>query len=353
VSRVGRNDPCPCGSGKKYKKCCLLKERAPVDSLVWQRMRRAEGELLSILLKHAKSYLDPGAAQEAWDEFTLWNGEPMGSESDSAAELEAEVFFIPWFLYTWIPDNAEFDEAEHYPEMQIAMHYAREQGSRLDPFQLRFIEEICSQPYSFYVVLDVDSGRSLLLRDILLQREIRVHERQASTMLSKGVILYTRIVTMESHSIMVGCAPTALPARYHHELIDVREDLASASIDLDQDYLLESDIQLRTVYRDICDRAKNAAFPKLLNTDDDPLQLNKIYYTLKCTPREALNALATLSLAPDVEALLDDAEFDEQGELVSITFPWLKKGNQKHAAWDNTVMGQIVIKRGNYSPPSA
>jgi uncharacterized protein len=23
-SKVGRNDPCPCGSGKKYKKCCGL-----------------------------------------------------------------------------------------------------------------------------------------------------------------------------------------------------------------------------------------------------------------------------------------------------------------------------------------
>ena len=22
VMKVGRNDPCPCGSGKKYKKCC-------------------------------------------------------------------------------------------------------------------------------------------------------------------------------------------------------------------------------------------------------------------------------------------------------------------------------------------
>ncbi|MBE6032925.1 MAG: hypothetical protein E7224_07025, partial [Clostridiales bacterium] len=22
---VGRNDPCPCGSGKKYKKCCGAK----------------------------------------------------------------------------------------------------------------------------------------------------------------------------------------------------------------------------------------------------------------------------------------------------------------------------------------
>jgi uncharacterized protein YecA (UPF0149 family) len=22
VTKVGRNDPCPCGSGKKHKKCC-------------------------------------------------------------------------------------------------------------------------------------------------------------------------------------------------------------------------------------------------------------------------------------------------------------------------------------------
>jgi uncharacterized protein YecA (UPF0149 family) len=25
--RVGRNDICPCGSGKKFKKCCLFKGR--------------------------------------------------------------------------------------------------------------------------------------------------------------------------------------------------------------------------------------------------------------------------------------------------------------------------------------
>lgn len=24
MSNTGRNDPCPCGSGKKYKKCCML-----------------------------------------------------------------------------------------------------------------------------------------------------------------------------------------------------------------------------------------------------------------------------------------------------------------------------------------
>jgi uncharacterized protein YecA (UPF0149 family) len=26
VPKVGRNDPCPCGSGKKFKKCCGAKE---------------------------------------------------------------------------------------------------------------------------------------------------------------------------------------------------------------------------------------------------------------------------------------------------------------------------------------
>jgi uncharacterized protein len=25
-SKIGRNEPCPCGSGRKYKKCCALKE---------------------------------------------------------------------------------------------------------------------------------------------------------------------------------------------------------------------------------------------------------------------------------------------------------------------------------------
>ncbi len=37
---VGRNDPCPCGSGKKFKKCCLGKEAKP-----------DMGEILSVLDK--------------------------------------------------------------------------------------------------------------------------------------------------------------------------------------------------------------------------------------------------------------------------------------------------------------
>lgn len=31
-SKIQRNDPCPCGSGKKYKKCCMKKSKAEITS---------------------------------------------------------------------------------------------------------------------------------------------------------------------------------------------------------------------------------------------------------------------------------------------------------------------------------
>jgi hypothetical protein len=42
--RVNRNDPCPCGSGKKYKQCCRLKELsaeppAPITTITDRRGR--------------------------------------------------------------------------------------------------------------------------------------------------------------------------------------------------------------------------------------------------------------------------------------------------------------------------
>jgi uncharacterized protein len=33
AEKVGRNDPCPCGSGKKYKNCCFQKEQNKRGSL--------------------------------------------------------------------------------------------------------------------------------------------------------------------------------------------------------------------------------------------------------------------------------------------------------------------------------
>jgi methionyl aminopeptidase len=47
-SKVGRNDPCPCGSGRKFKKCCLRKGRGPekpAESLKEEYLRRYQIKL--------------------------------------------------------------------------------------------------------------------------------------------------------------------------------------------------------------------------------------------------------------------------------------------------------------------
>ena len=45
--QVGRNDPCPCGSGKKYKKCCLAKDEAAARQEYAQRAE-AQRELAQV-----------------------------------------------------------------------------------------------------------------------------------------------------------------------------------------------------------------------------------------------------------------------------------------------------------------
>lgn len=43
VQRVGRNEPCPCGSGRKYKKCCLPKHEEARSAIPPERLQEIEG----------------------------------------------------------------------------------------------------------------------------------------------------------------------------------------------------------------------------------------------------------------------------------------------------------------------
>jgi len=44
MAKTGRNDPCPCGSGQKYKRCCLTRDEAAE--------RAAAAEQAAALLAH-------------------------------------------------------------------------------------------------------------------------------------------------------------------------------------------------------------------------------------------------------------------------------------------------------------
>ncbi|TMU84317.1 hypothetical protein FGG79_15600 [Bacillus sp. BHET2] len=49
MSTVGRNEPCPCGSGKKYKKCCEKENVVNIDTLVTQELDVLQAQLYDFI----------------------------------------------------------------------------------------------------------------------------------------------------------------------------------------------------------------------------------------------------------------------------------------------------------------
>ncbi|MBV9947037.1 MAG: SEC-C domain-containing protein [Myxococcales bacterium] len=95
MSKVGRNDPCPCGSGKKFKRCCL--ERVEAEERA-ERLRveaeRAEAEFGEVdefveTLEHARAVVEESQIVEQVDRLSeaVLRGIEAGrfDEADSAA----------------------------------------------------------------------------------------------------------------------------------------------------------------------------------------------------------------------------------------------------------------------------
>ncbi len=74
MSKVGRNEPCPCGGGNKFKRCCLgIEEQERLERIrVEQERMSAEIERLEMVRKRAEARL--AEAQAASAARTRWVG---------------------------------------------------------------------------------------------------------------------------------------------------------------------------------------------------------------------------------------------------------------------------------------
>lgn len=67
-AKIGRNDPCPCGSGKKYKQCCLNKPKELIDTIESRQEREKWLQHYPPTKKEAKEgriYLEDFYSQES------------------------------------------------------------------------------------------------------------------------------------------------------------------------------------------------------------------------------------------------------------------------------------------------
>jgi len=169
MAKVGRNEPCPCGSGLKYKKCCLPKEeRTPVAAKVAEPARQtfvnseiarlqeqAAGRRLSFRLIGALVFFST-ARGDAWLlELTEQDAVPVarGGEPLPVTVNETEdVFEIGWthgfavkgqlLVTTSYLDNAvSSHEGCPVREINEAIRNIRRQHSRGDLESIRIRED--------------------------------------------------------------------------------------------------------------------------------------------------------------------------------------------------------------------
>jgi tetratricopeptide (TPR) repeat protein len=60
MAKIGRNDPCPCGSGNKYKRCCLARHEADARlvAAVARELAAAEAEIADELTTASNAVVD-------------------------------------------------------------------------------------------------------------------------------------------------------------------------------------------------------------------------------------------------------------------------------------------------------
>ncbi len=320
-NKIGRNDPCACGSGKKFKHCCAGAPPSPT-TLARERLRTAEGRLVDASIRYARQrYASSALAELAWEDLTL------GDEFDQEDEdLFRETMFPIWITFDWCPDPEDWPDID-LPKQPLALEAIARHPERFDSLEQRLASTLCRTPYSFYSVIEVQPGTSMGLRNILTGQQVTVLELQASRVVKPSQILFTRVIEMDGIALMVGCAPLPLSPRRHHVILDLRTQLAqdfelAPSAMLTEDILTRVSNELREFYFDMAFSEEPERTIEMLNSDGEPLLPTKVYFTLQCTPQEAFSALKDLALDNAEQA--DGARYDSAGNLQAVNVSWFR-----------------------------
>jgi hypothetical protein len=344
---LSRNDLCSCGSGKKYKKCCLLtlSSTCTVSNVLdfeWRKLRQLEG---SVFDKHLIPYVMKALPDDVML-FAMNDCLPDALPEEIDQGMLFHQFLMPWIFFNWIP-NEDFGLEDFHSETTLAENYLGDHKAKLSSNELRFIKAMLDTFYSFYAILEVEKDQSLLVKDILLGTEHRIKERQGTHSLKRGDIIFSRILTWDNQSIFVGMAPFTMLPHYHTALLDFKKWLIEENDGkpLDGNALRNAlDVALYDYFFDAIIEAYNKPFSTLANTDGELFQLTTSYFKLKQSPEDTFNQLLSMTLSHDPDDFLQDAKRTKTGKIIEIQFPWLKKGNKKHPQWDNTVWGDVIIK---------
>lgn len=210
MERPGRNDPCYCGSGKKYKQCHMAADLAA------DREQRAWADAARSLRLNLFEFAD----QEQFDDEAgvavehYWNG-LYTADTVALMSPSEEERFLDWFTFDYqLPSSDE----------RIVNLYRREAGATLSTYERELLDKWAdSAPMGGYELVDYER-QTLRLKEIVSGKALEVFEPAGHGNAPLGSIILGRPVPVQDRFEFFSM-PAYIPPE---EIGDLREKLAAA-----------------------------------------------------------------------------------------------------------------------------
>jgi hypothetical protein len=200
----GRNDPCPCGSGKKYKNCCLQRDRTRrIRESAW---RNDEQETLDKLLAFAQRPEWNAQYPVAFNLF--WNGN-YGMAGLETLDREEVGRFLDWYIYDYRLEGSA---------KRLVDLFVEETASRLTLAERERVEAWQSSYLSLYRIAGPAEEGSLPVIDALQGEGATVWHSGLGRLSLPGDLILGRILR-SSVPPHFSWAAILLPAQMESDLV--------------------------------------------------------------------------------------------------------------------------------------
>ena len=221
MTKPGRNDPCPCGSGKKYKHCCLRTEATQAADDRSRAVPRALSWLMTVHGQAVRASIDAAFFQGLSDQ-----------ENERLQHFEPKLFEgIMVNAMEWLLAEGAITVKGH--ERRVAELLLGRGGPLFSAEQRQWIELLASQPLGLYEVIEVAPGEWMRLKDVLFPEKapVLVQERVGSQQAVKFDLIAARILPIEDHFKLSGAVYSMPRHRSLNLITALRHELEGVAPD--------------------------------------------------------------------------------------------------------------------------
>lgn len=179
---IGRNALCPCGSGRKYKKCCLNRVSASAQLYLPAERSSAIAKLNRFADRSEYDELDEIACDLFWGDWL--SDEPEERVEELMQMDTVENAYRSWFI-------CDFDSGDG---RTLLDKFLESEARSLSSGESRYLEAVRESHLRLYETLEVKPEEGFVLRDLWDDRRLFVRERAGTRQIVAWDLIVARVV---------------------------------------------------------------------------------------------------------------------------------------------------------------